>query len=507
LPGEATFTAGGGRSSNGTLPFYKVQWTGGGVCVGIGWSGQWKATVARRDGVTVKTGIEQVHTILHPGENIRMPRVLVVHWDGDDPQRANNFYHRLAIQCYTPRIEGKSVFPIMAHCSAWDELRNANEKNQLDILRACKKAGLEGYWLDAYWFEGYFGEGVGNWAIPIEKTVRKKDYPNGLKPLYEECQKLGLKFVLWFEPEHVSPGTWLDVNYPQWVLRVNQGVGGLYNLGDPEARQWMTDYLCQCIAAYHLDVLRIDCNGDPLSAWRANDAPNRQGMNEIRYVMGLYQMWDDIRAKFPHLFIDNCASGGRRIDLETNMRSIPMWRSDCNDTPGLGDPMADQGMTMGLTPFMPINSGPVSKTDPYCWRCGSSGGPIAYWDPRKNNYSIEESKQAVAESQELRPYALGDFWQLTENNLDPRVWVGWQYHRPAEDDGYAVFFRRQDCPYSTMDASLRGVSADKKYEVRYYHGYAMDKKEVRTGKELQNLAVDIPKRQGSLLIRYEPVRR
>ena len=51
------------------------------------------------------------------------------------------------------------------------------------------------------------------------------------------------------------------------------------------------------------------------------------GMAEIRYVEGHYRMWDEIRAAYPQLAIDNCASGGRRIDLETASRSVPLWRT------------------------------------------------------------------------------------------------------------------------------------------------------------------------------------
>ncbi len=511
LPGgkSISFAPAGGRSSNGILPFYKVQWSDGGVCVAIGWSGQWKTSIIRQlgAGVKVQAGMDLVRTVLHPGEEIRMPRVLLVHWKGDDYQYGGNLYRRIALEYYTPKIKGKPVLPIICHPSSYDELRNSNEKNQLEIIRATKKAGYEGYWLDAYWFEGYFPDGVGNWAIPIDQTIRKKDYPHGLAPLYEECEKLGLKFVLWFEPERVAAGTHIDVTYPQWVLRANNWGGGLFNLGDDEARKWMTDYLCRCIEAYHMDVLRIDFNIDPLPFWRANDAPDRQGMNEIRYMTGLYKMWDEILAKYPNIFIDNCASGGRRIDLETNMRSIPMWRSDYNDNNVVrGDTLADQGMTMGMAQFIPINTGPAWRADPYYWRCASSTGPEAYWDPRPDNYSIEQCKQAVAETQELREYVLGDFWQLTENNVDPRQWAAWQYHRPEKDDGYAVFFRRQDCPFVTMETSLRGVDADRKYRVRFYYDYTVAKEETLTGKQLQNFAVSIPKRMGSLLVRYEPAK-
>ena len=501
-----TFAPRGGRSSDGELPFYHVQWPGGGVTVAIGWSGQWQAQVARDGGIRIKTGIDLLRTRLRPGEEIRLPRVLMAFWDGNDHQRAWNLYRQVALAHYVPRLDGGIVFPVIAKNTAYDELRNANEENQLEIIEAAAKVGMEAYWLDAYWFEGYFPGGVGNWAIPIENTVRAKDYPRGLAPLSEACRRHGLKFVLWFEPERVAKGTHIDRTYPQWVLPAGEGGTGLFNLGDPEARQWMTDYLCRCIEAYGIDVLRIDFNISPLAHWRAADAPDRQGMTEIRYVMGLYRMWDEILERFPAIFIDNCASGGRRIDLETNMRSIPMWRSDYNDNNvRRGDPIADQGMTMGLSTFMPLSAGPVWRADPYFWRSANVAGPIVYWDLRREDYSVEQCRLAVKEARELRPYFLGDLWHLTANTTDPHVWAAYQYHRPEEDDGFACLFRRGDCPYPMMDMSLRGVGADARYEVRYFYGYELARTDVRSGEQLRGLRVEIPEKRRSLLLRYRRV--
>src|SRR5271157_6564807 len=94
------------------------------------------------------------------------------------------------------------------------------------------------------------------------------------------------------------------------------GKQGLFNLGLPAAREYMTRYLEAVIKEYGLDCLRIDYNIDPGPFWKLLDArdPDRSGMAEIRYVEGLYKMWDEILQAFPHLYIDNCASGGRRID-------------------------------------------------------------------------------------------------------------------------------------------------------------------------------------------------
>ncbi|MBM3189590.1 MAG: hypothetical protein FJZ90_12805, partial [Chloroflexi bacterium] len=497
----------GGRSSDGTLPFYVLQWPEGGACVAVGWSGQWQSQIDRTsDHVGVRVGLETLRTRLLPGESIRVARALILFWAGEDPQIGHNAYRQLAFRHYMPRVRGELAWPIIAHPSSYDELRNSNESNQLEIIRASHEAGMEGFWLDAYWFEGYFPEGVGNWAIPIEQTERRKDFPRGVQPISAACRERGLRFILWFEPERVGPGTYLDRTYPQWVLKAPGERWSLFNLGDDQAREWMTDYLTRCMEAYTPDVLRIDFNMVPLPHWRAAEAPDRQGMCEIRFVMGLYHLWDDMIARFPDVYMDNCASGGRRIDLETNRRALPLWRSDYNDNNVMrGDPIADQGMVMGLCCFMPLNSGPAWRTDPYYWRSANVAGPVPYWDLRKGGYSREELRLAIAESQALRPYALGDFWLLTENTIDPHAWAAYQYHRPEQDDGYAVFFRRKDSPYRVLETALRGVLPNGQYVISYHHGYLADAESRMSGAELQQLTMELAERDTSLLLRYRRI--
>ena len=75
-------------------------------------------------------------------------------------------------------------------------------------------------------------------------------------------------------------------------------------------------------------------------------------MSEIKGIMGLYSYWDELRKRHPGLQIDNCASGGRRLDIETMSRSVALWRSDC-----AGQPLAEQFHTQGLMPWVPLTAG------------------------------------------------------------------------------------------------------------------------------------------------------
>jgi alpha-galactosidase len=106
--------------------------------------------------------------------------------------------------------------------------------------------------------------------------------------------------------------------------------------GYPQAWSFIKEYLATCITDYKMTVLRIDYNIDPLPIWQRADTegrPNRSGVTEIKYITGLYALWDDLLHGNPNLkYIDDCASGGRRIDFETLHRSIPPWATLPLDT-------------------------------------------------------------------------------------------------------------------------------------------------------------------------------
>jgi len=86
----------------------------------------------------------------------------------------------------------------------------------------------------------------------------------------------------------------------------------------------------------------------PVWYWRNGEPGNRQGMREIKYVTGLYSFWDALRQRFPNLLIDDCASGGQRIDFEMQRRSAVLWRSDI-----AWDPTANQCISLGLSQWIP----------------------------------------------------------------------------------------------------------------------------------------------------------
>ncbi len=460
IPGSKhEFGAENGRSSADS-PFFNIQYAGGGVVTAVGWSGQWRGLMEAPSGGGLHIAVHQqnLHTVLRPGESLRSPRILQLYWLGDDPDRAGNLFRRTMLAHIVPRVDGRTITPPIAHLStAFYELNDSTEANVLAHLSSVKGLGFEVFWLDAYWTKKGFPEGMGSYGFPITMAEPADRFPRGLKPIGDAAHAAGMKFLVWFEPERVAAGTYLAESHPEWV--VGGAKGGLFNLGNDEARAHMTAYLKAVIAAYGMDWLRIDYNLDPLPYWKALDTdPNRGGMGEMRYIEGLYRMWDDLRTAFPRLMIDDCASGGRRIDLETMSRALPLWRSDntCNMTDLKAATVREaatknQLMSAGLNRYVPFSTCGQMGSDPYLFRSGFNGGISFAEDTRPADYPRAELAKGIAEGKRLRPYWFGDFYPLSPVTLKTTDWSVTQYHRPAEGDGIILAFRRDkaesDRPY------------------------------------------------------------
>jgi alpha-galactosidase len=141
-------------------------------------------------------------------------------------------------------------------------------------------------------------------------------FPNGLKPVADAAHAAGMKFLLWVEPERVMPGTWIHTHHPDWLLRptdamprelryqINDGFH-LLDLGNPSALAWLEGKLSAMIRDVGIDVYRNDFNMYPLDYWTNGEPADRQGMREIRYVTGLYHLFDTLRREHPGLLLDN----------------------------------------------------------------------------------------------------------------------------------------------------------------------------------------------------------
>ncbi|MCB1126315.1 MAG: alpha-galactosidase, partial [Verrucomicrobiae bacterium] len=453
---------GGGRSSSQVMPFFNLEGSQGGVVLAVGWTGEWAAGF-RADShgqPAVKAGMDRTRLKLHPGETIRTPRMLMLCYEGDR-WRGQNLLRQFLLKHHRPQRNGEPlVAPIT--CGNWG---GTSAEVHLDNIRQIIEHDLpvEYYWIDAEWY------GRGGWPVNVGDWRVKQDlYPNGFKPLSDALRKSGRELMLWFEPERVHRGTPWHREHPDWLLD-RGGDSLLLNLGNPAARQFLTDFISARVDEFGLGCYRQDFNIDPLEFWRQNDEPDRQGITEIRYIEGLYRFWDELRARHPSLIIDNCASGGRRLDLETLGRATPFWRTD-----GPRDAIAHQCHTYGLLPWVPLSSTSEDRApDDYEFRSSMCSALCLNWwvsgdvpaAPIRTDFPFDWAKRTLEQYLSIRPYYYGDYYPLTAWSKDRDLWLAYQLDRPDLDGGLVVGLRRPDSPYESARFPLRGLDPEATYQL------------------------------------------
>jgi alpha-galactosidase len=502
--------AAGGRSTNAHLSYFNIeQSTDQGLIVVIGWPGQWAADFVREGdrGLHLRAGQELTHFTLLPGEEVRTPLVVLQFWKGGDWIRAQNIWRRWMIAHNMPRPGGKLPPPQLCAYSggAYEEMyRSTEETHRAWFDRYLEeKIKLDYWWIDAGWYKcdpvGW--PKVGTWEVDTKR------FPRGLRAVTDYVHSKGVNTILWFEPERVHADTWLTKNHPEWIL--GGASGGILNFGNPDVLKWITDRVDKVLTDEGIDLYRQDFNIDPLNHWRSADTPNRQGITEIRHVTNLLAYWDELRRRHPNLLIDECASGGRRNDLEMMRRAVPLWRSDKTM-----EPLGQQSMTYGIAQWIPFfGTGTIAWADsPYFTTGLTPVEEYGFWstacpslnllfDVREKRLDYDKIRRLVAAWRKVMPYYYGDYYPLMKNARDHGVWVAWQFDRPDQGDGVVQAFRRKASIDESTRLRLRGLDPNSSYEVSNLNGGPSRQ---TSGKDLleKGLSVTIPERPGAVVITY-----
>lgn len=517
-PGEEhQFFPEGGRSSETSFPFFNIESPANqGVVFSIGWSGTWISDFMKKTDrvISFSSGMKRFESYLKSNETIRTPSMCLLFWNAENRMEGHNKFRRFVLAHQSRKIDGKfATYPLSSGFNYHDpepctEYSCLTEDYAIAMIRRYTQFGLipEVYWLDAGWYSGAanFEQGqtwantVGNWTVD---TTR---FPNGLKPIAEEAHKVGAKFMVWFEPERVIEGTQWAREHPEWMLRHGDGDWLLFDLGNRDARKWMTQKIINLIRENGIDYYRQDFNMRPDVYWEANDEPGRIGMKEVRHIEGLYAFWDDLLTEFPNLLIDNCASGGRRLDMETIARSAPLWRSDYYH---YDDPDGYQGHTYGLNFFLPLHGTGILQTDRYSFRSSMSSALIYNWKITDKSVSYIDMQNCLKEYASVRPYYYEDYYPLVgiEDLTRDNIWIAYQLHRPTDESGIIVAFRREKSPDDRLTVQLGGLKKDENYLITSMDDESF--KCLKSSKELNegfDLMIEEPR--GSLLLKYSIVK-
>jgi len=471
FPGQhRVFSSVGGRSSRGDAPFFNIHKAGQGYFFALGWTGQWRADFRRtEEKICICAGMEETCFRLLPGEKIRVCSAVLMYYKATLAQ-SFNLWRRLVRDDFSLIGRPGRVCEAPLSVTLWGGMETSEMLRRLKIWDE-NRIPADTIWIDAGWygtseipspdeFEGDWAVHTGNWL------VNPHIHPDGLLDVAAAVHHGGKKLLLWVEPERVHKNTPVAISHPEYFYPPENAAGPdrLLNLGSQAAWQYCFDTLSDLIRRLDLDWYRQDFNIDPLPVWRKSDGPERRGISEIKHINGLYRLWDALLERFPHLAIDNCASGGRRIDIETLRRSVPLWRSDMQCSVNC-PPEISQSHALTFAEWLPFSgTGTGINADTYGLRsCYAPALVIRAAYAQSRSFGDDAAflnmlRCRCEEYYQVRPYLSEDVYNLTEPGAASDIWSVQQFHRPSDDTGVLLCFRRAGSPYETAYFPLKGVS-------------------------------------------------
>jgi alpha-galactosidase len=319
-----------------------------------------------------------------------------------------------------------------------------------------------------------------------------------------------MRFLAWFEPERAMRGAWLDRERPQWLLaptscppelRYQENDGfRLLDLGNPDARKWALESVSRHIRAAGLAVYRQDCNLYPAFFWQTNEDADRLGLREIRHVTGLYDYLDELARRHPGLIIDNCASGGRRLDFEMMRRCVALWRSDsCWGAPSF--PRNVQAMTYGLSLWLPLHGLGAAATDDVALRSGM-GACGAFAVNFRDPAAVGALGRHLDRYLKVRHIYAADYYPLTPYSDDPGRLLAFQFHDPSSGQGLVQVFCGPTATERSASLKLRGLKPAARYTITNWDAPAQ--RASFTGAELlaNGLPVQAARQDAALVFQY-----
>ena len=510
-----------GRSSSEVSPFIEANVDEStGYLFGIGWTGCWRAKFANQGGkLGVEIGMLRCGFKLKPNESLLQPSVLFFERKNMTRRQFKTLVHAYTRDFNSPRDkDGNLRRPFIALTAGGG---NKTPEMMRDVLNYGLKANIpfNTYWVDAGWYgaphedEHYSNCGPNWYRFVGDWRINTTTHPTGdLLPIANALHENGKRFLLWFEPERIHPET------PTAKLAPFDKQHGMCYYGDPESFAWIENAIFSIIEKHHIDVYRQDFNMEPTGCWAAienDEGADRVGVAEAKHIEGLYRFLDDMRAKFPWIEQENCAGGGRRIDLEMVKRACSYCRSDYYIGPKEGDTAFNlgQNMTLNLTPYILCQGGEtncVNIGDDYGFMSVISSGTV--FTPTdydggivRKPFTAEQTawfQKMFGWADRLKDYYLGDFYQLTDPTYAvDDCWCAWSCDLPEQKAGFAIAFRRAQAEEATMTFELPAIDPNAKYEVEYFDGA----KKVVYGKDLATLKVELLEKRSFFLIIYKQI--
>lgn len=497
--GGADFKSYNGRPTHIWFPYFDLVHGDGGTLIALGWGGTWEARFFRDAGGVrlAASGTNGLHTYLKPGERIRTPLMAFLPYSGRDGADAANLWRRWYVNCCMPRrnAAGDRLEPFSTSCLSGDtglpnsdgsiSERSFTWRPSLEKMLA-EKVHIDYRWFDAGWYTDPYGKTVesdwwgtvGTWELDPEKWPG-----DSFRESTDFARSHGMKTLVWFEPERVTHVDGLTANYgykKEWGIVGRHSVAN--NIGDPDCLAWTLERITSMLGKNGVEMYREDNNSDPMQCWTSLDAlegENRSGITENKSVVGHYALWDGIiafcAAHGGDTFVDSCASGGGRNDLESMRRGVPILRSDSDRT----TTALRLSMTTAFNKWIPFCGAltteqagqldPDGKRDKYIFRASylPAFNISAQWVQDKNT-DFDMIRFGIDEWSSVKDFLLQDFYTLTPWHApdDKAGWTAYMFFDPKKDAGVLLAFRMEEAEDPSVTLSLRGLRPGGRYLLR-----------------------------------------
>lgn len=357
-----------------------------------------------------------------------------------------------------------------------------NEDGMAQMMKDIASMGGELFVMDDGWFGDKYPRNKDNSSLG-DWVVDKRKLPNGIANLVKEADKNGIKFGIWIEPEMTNSTSELYEKHPDWVIKASKrdlamGRGGtqlMLDLSNPKVQDFVFNVVDNLMKENpQIDYIKWDANMNITNHGSQYLSSDNQSHLYITYHRGLLEVCKRIRAKYPDLTIQDCASGGGRANWGLLPYFDEFWVSDNTDA------LQRIYMQWGTSYFFPaiamashISATPnhqTFRTIPLKYRIDVAMSGRLGMEIQPKNMTDEEKnlcKTAIAEYKTIRPVVqFGDIYRLL-SPYDKLGVASLMYVSEAKDKAVFYWWKTESFVNEHLPRiCMSGLDANKMYRVR-----------------------------------------
>ena len=357
-----------------------------------------------------------------------------------------------------------------------------NQEGMDQMMKDIADMGGELFVMDDGWFGEKYPRKTDNCALG-DWVVDRKKLPDGIEGLLRDAKKRGVRFGIWIEPEMTNSVSELYEHHPDWIVKAPKrdavlGRGGtqlVLDLSNPKVQDYVFSIVDRLMTQYpEIDYIKWDANMAIMNHGSQYLPMADQSHLYIAYHRGFESVCKRIRAKYPDLTIQACASGGGRANWGVLPWFDEFWVSDNTDA------LQRIYMQWGTSYFFPaiamashISAAPnhtVYRTTSLKMRIDVAMSGRLGMEIQPKNMTDEEKalcRKAISEYKEIRPVVqFGDIYRLV-SPFDKRGVASMMYVDEKKERAVFYWWKTEQFHNEHLPRiKMAGLDANRRYRVR-----------------------------------------